>query len=160
MVRSPVVSEFSPVSQAARRLRAGWLVLLPLAALAFGCGQKTDTPAPAVVIRHASQTPCEIQLTDAKVTVLEPTLVQFEVTYRFTHGQPDKYYSCDILFPGTPNHGVRMLESWELKEEGMIRDRIVLTQPGVKSFEIRMSESPSPRDPYKTISNTLGGSVH
>jgi hypothetical protein len=126
-------------------------------ALAPGCGRKADAPAPAPAARHASATPSEVRLSDPEVTLLEPTLVQFEVKYRFTRGRPDKYYSCDISFPGTPNHGVRMMEGWELKAEGVIRDKIMLSRPGAKVFEIYMSESPSPRESYKKISNVVSG---
>jgi hypothetical protein len=133
--------------------------LFPLVVLAPGCGRKADAPAPAPVARHASGTPSEVQLSDPDVTLLEPTLVQFEVKYRFTQGRPDKYYSCEVSFPGTPNHGVRMMEGWELKTEGVIRDKIMLSQPGAKSFAIHLSESPSPRERYKKISNVVSGQV-
>jgi hypothetical protein len=113
-----------------------------------------------VVVPHVSPTPGEIELLDPKVTVLdEPTLVQFEVKYRFTKGKPDKYYSCDISFPGTPNHGVKMMDSWELKPEGVIRDKLMLKKPGAKSFEMYMSETPSPQEGYKKISNVVSGPV-
>jgi hypothetical protein len=98
-------------------------------------------------------------LSDPEVTLLEPTLVQFEVKYRFTQGRPDKYYSCEVSFPGTPNHGVKMMEGWELKAEGVIRDKVMLSRPGAKSFEIYLSESPSPRESYKKISNVVSGRV-
>jgi hypothetical protein len=130
--------------------------------LASGCGQKTAAPAPAVQQtppQPASQTPGEIELSDPKVSLLEPALIQFEVKYRFTQGKPDKYYSCDVLFPGTPNHGVKMIESWELKPEGVIQDKIMLSQPGAKSFEIHMSEAPTPRDRYQKISNVVSGPI-
>jgi hypothetical protein len=104
-------------------------------------------------------TPSAVQLTDAKVVLLEPTVVHFEVRYRFTQGQPDKYYACDIAFPGTANHGVRLLEGWELKAEGLIQDNVQLSQPDVKTFEISMSESSSPRETYRKISNVVRGSI-
>jgi hypothetical protein len=98
-------------------------------------------------------------LSDAKVTLLEPTLVQFEVKYRFTEGRPDQYYACDLFFPDTPNHAVKRMDSWELKTEGVIRDKIVLSKPPVKSFEMSLSEGPSPRERYVKISNVLSGPV-
>ncbi len=101
----------------------------------------------------------EIQLSDPKVTLVGSGIIQFEVKYCFTQGKPNKYYSCDISFPGTTNHGVKLMESWELKAEGVIRDKIMLSQPGAKSFEIHVSESPSPREPYRRISNVVNGSV-
>ena len=101
-----------------------------------------------------------MELSDPTVTLLEPTLVQVEVRYRFTKGQPDKYYACEVSFPGTPNHGVKMMESWELKPEGVIRDKFQLRQPGAKSFEIYLAETPSPQQsPYKKISNVVSGTI-
>jgi hypothetical protein len=130
-----------------------------LVGLAPGCDHKADSPAPAVVAKQAPSTPGQIELSDAKVTLVEPMLAQFEVKYRFTRGQPDRYYACDISFPGTANHGVRQMEAWELKPEGVIRDAVVLSQPGVKSFAIHMSESVSPRERYKKISNVVSGPI-
>jgi hypothetical protein len=100
-----------------------------------------------------------IELSDPKVTLLEPTRVQFEVNYRFTQGQPDQWYMCDILFPGTPNHGVRMMQGWELKTAGVIQDQIMLSQPGATSFEISISESPSKQGPFRKVSNVASGSI-
>jgi hypothetical protein len=154
------------VSPSTRRFSSPGFALLALAFLVLGCTQKTEIPAPvtqtetpAAVAPRPAQTPGEIELSDPKVTLLEPKLVQFEVAYRFTKGQPDKYYSCDISFPDTPNYGVKRMQNWELKPEGVIRDKIVLTQPGVKSFKIHMSESLSPRETYKKNSNEVGGPV-
>jgi hypothetical protein len=112
-----------------------------------------------VVTEEVSQEPGEIELSDPRVTLVKPTLVQFEVKYRFTRGKPDKYYACDVFFPGTPNHGVRMLDGWELKAEGVIKDGIVISKPPVKSFEIHMSEAPTPRDRYQKISNVVSGPI-
>jgi hypothetical protein len=127
--------------------------------LASGCSQKTVAPAPAPVVQEASDTPNAIELSDPKVSLVEPTLVQFEVKYRFTQGKPNKYYSCDVSFPETSNHGVKMMDSWELKGEGVIKDRIELKEPPVKSFEIHVSEAPTPRDRYQKISNVVSGPV-
>jgi hypothetical protein len=125
--------------------------------VALGCGQQNAPPSPHAPV---SQEPGEIELSDPQVTLLEPTIIQFEVKYRFTKGRPDKYYSCEISFPDTPeNHRVKFMENWELKDEGTIRDRLQLSKPGVKSFEIHMSESLSPRTTYKKISNTVSGPV-
>lgn len=148
------------MSPPTRRLCTPCLAFFPLVVLASGCGQRGAPSAPPSLARHASQTPSEVELSDPKVTLLEPKLVQVEVRYRFTKGEPDKYYSCEVSFPGTPSHGVKMMESWELKPEGVIRDKFQLQQPGAKSFEIYMSETPSPQQaPYKKISNVVSGTI-
>jgi hypothetical protein len=135
--------------------------LVPLAVLASACAQKNGVSAPPTqqAPRQASETPSEVLLFDPKVTFVEPNIIQFEVKYRFTKGQPDKYYACDVSFPGTENHGVRLMESWELKTEGMIKDGIVLSKPPVKSFAIQVSEAPSPMERYQKISNVVSGPV-
>ena len=106
-----------------------------------------------------STEPGEINLSDPKVTLADPNTVRFEVNYRFTKGTPDKYYLCEIAFPGTPNHGAKPMESWELKSEGVIKDGVVLSKPPVRTFEIRVSEADSPQNGYKKISNVVRGPV-
>jgi hypothetical protein len=116
-------------------------------------------PTPVIAVEPVSTTPGDIELSDAKATLVDGKVVQFEVRYRFSKGKPDKYYSCDVSFPGTPNHGVRMMSSWELKTEGVLKDGIVLSKPPVTSFEIHMSEAVSPQDGYNKISNVVSGKV-
>jgi hypothetical protein len=127
--------------------------------LASGCGQKTSAPAPDLIVQHVEQTPGEIELSEPKAIFVEPDIVQIEVKYRFTKGQPDKYYSCDVTFPGTTNRGVKPMMSWELKSEGVIRDKFQLSKSGAKTFEISMSETDSPQHGYKKISNVVSGPI-
>jgi hypothetical protein len=138
--------------------------LLAIAALSLGvasCERETTTPAAidAKVVEPLSKEPGEIELTAATVTFSEPNIARFEVHYRFTKGKPNKYYLCEVSFPGTPNHGAKPMERWELKPEGTIRDGIVLSKLPVTKFEIRISEAYSPQDGYKKISNVLAGPV-
>ncbi|MCI0376206.1 MAG: hypothetical protein L0215_01235 [Gemmataceae bacterium] len=137
------------------------LLLALLMALFMGCGQEPAPPGTAVVQtnRPVSTEPGQIQLSNPKVTLAEPNMVQFEVNYRFTKGKPEKYYLCEISFPGTQNHAVKPMDSRELKPEGVIKDGIVLFKPPVKTFEIRVSEADSPQNGYKIISNVIGGPV-
>ncbi len=147
----------SPLS---RRPGAGYVVFCLFVALVPACREKPERSAPPVVARVAPSTPGEIELSDPMVTLSAPKRVQFEVKYRFTRGQPDRYYACDISFPGTPNHGVRLIEAWELKPEGgVIRDTVELSHPGAKTFAIQMSESLSPREVYKKNSNLVSGPI-
>jgi hypothetical protein len=140
---------------------AGGLLLVPLAVLFTGCGQRAAAPGTAAVqtAQPVSTEPGEIALSDPKVTLAAPDTVRFEVRYRFTKGKPDKYYLCEISFPGTANHGAKPMESWELKSEGVIKDGIVLSKPPVQTFEVRVSEADSPQDGYKQISNVVSGPV-
>ena len=124
------------------------------------CGRTAKTPSPVQVVADDEPVvPSEVELSAAKVTLHEPDIVGFEVKYRFTKGRPHQHYSCDISFPGSANQGVRLMESWELKGEGVIRDKVMLSKPGVKTFEIRMTEASSAQAPYKTISNVVTGPV-
>jgi len=149
------------VSESTRRLGAGCLVLVALVVLVSGCGRKAAAPPPfdLQASLEESDGPNEVELSDPKVTLVEPTLVQFEVKYRFTQGRPNQYHACDISFPGTPNHAVKMMDTWELKAEGVIKDGVVLSKPPVRTFEIRVSEADSPQNGYKKISNVVRGPV-
>jgi hypothetical protein len=51
------------------------------------------------------------------------------------------------------------MEKWELKSEGIIRDGIRLPNPPVTTFQIQVSESSSPQDGYRKISNLVTGDV-
>jgi hypothetical protein len=142
------------------RRPSGRLLLVPFAVLVLGCGQQGATQNTVVVTAEpVSAEPGAIELSDPKVTFTEPNLVQFEVRYRFTKGKPVKHYLCEVTFPGTPNAGTKPIEGWELKSEGVIKDGIVLSQPPVTTFEIRMSEADSPDEGYKPISNVVSGPV-
>ena len=150
---------FAPIRRRlAHGLAAALCTLLP-----SGCGtakvEPSPAPAPARDTTPVSTEPGEIELSGAKVTLKESNRIEFEVQYRFTKGKPDKYYMCDVSFPGTTNHAAKPMESWELKSEGVIRDGIRLSNLPVQAFEIRVSEANSPQDGYKVISNTVKGSV-
>src|SRR5438067_386139 len=120
----------------AKRVAVG--SLFAAAALVFsGCGQPTRAPLATVAqAAPVSTEPGEIELSEPKVTFTPPNRVRFEVHYRFTKGKPDKYYLCEVSFPGTTNHAAKPMESWELKSEGVIRDGIILSKPPVEQFEI------------------------
>ena len=149
-----------------RRSIIGQLVGL-LAILLMGCGQRAAEPGtpgapgddPSRVTAPGSTEPGGIELSEPKVIFTKPDMIQFEVRYRFTKGKPDKYYMCDVSFPGTPNHAAKPMESWELKSEGVIKDGVVLSKPPVRTFEIRLSEADSPQDGYKKMSNVVRGPV-
>jgi hypothetical protein len=153
--------------QSTLRTCAGGVALFLLAVLASGCGQKPESPAQVAQQAPGAKNegPSEVELSDPKVSLREPAakdeqaIVMFEVKYRFTKGGPHRYYSCDISFPGTPNHGTKNMQGWELKAEGVIKDGIELRQRPVTYFEIYVSEAPSPQGPYKRISNVVKGSM-
>jgi len=137
--------------------------------LLFG-GCPDQPPAPArvgpgtaaenvVTTKVVSTEPGQIELSQPRATFSPPNLVRFEVKYRFTQGQPSKYYLCEVTFPGTENLGARPMYSYDLKADGVIQDGIILAKPPVEKFEIRVSEADSPQDGYKLISNVVSGTV-
>jgi hypothetical protein len=145
------------MSQSTRQFGAAWLVFFPYLVLAAGCGQTPvaqQTPLP-----KGPAEPGEVKLSNPKATYRDPTTVMFEVKYRFTKGRPSMYYSLEISFPGHPNHRVKKIESWELQQEGVIKDGVELSEPGAKSFEIYMSEASSPQGGFKKISNVVSGPI-
>ncbi len=151
------------MSRFLRQPCAGCFLLFPLILLVSGCDLKTrpkpGDQLPVIPMQEVSQEPGEIELSDPRVTLREPNTVQFEVKYRFVKGRPDKYYSLDIAFPGTQNHGTKKMSNWELKPEGVIRDGIDLSDPGAKTFEIYMSETTSPQLGYTKNSNVVKGPI-
>jgi hypothetical protein len=144
---------------AASRLTGGLLcVAIPL--LLTACGPSpTARPIAVAPPTPASTEPGQIELSDAKATLAPQNRVRIEVRYRFTQGKPDKYYLCEITFPGTTNVGARPMDSWELKPEGVFKDTVQLNKPPVETFEIRFSEAESPQNGYKMISNVATGKV-
>jgi hypothetical protein len=137
-------------------------VLFALAGCEEAAPVASVSPAPQAVVQTTEIVPAgpgQIELTDPKVTLEPPNLVRFQVQYKFTQGGPSKHYRCEISFPGTANQGVKQMESWELKPEGIIRDGIVLQTPPVEKFEIRVWEADSPQDGFHLISNVASGKV-
>lgn len=124
--------------------------------------QTTAAAAPATPAdddTQATAEPSQIELTDPRVALGESNLVSFAVKYRFTQGKPNKYYMCEISFPGTSNQGNKQMDSWELKSEGTIKDGIILSKPPVEKFSIRVLEADSPQNGYHPISNIVSGQV-
>ena len=143
------------------------LVAILLAA-PVGCENKSPQPParpaapPAATVPDASSEPRErgaVELVDAKATLDELNVANFEIQYRFTAGAPTKFYLCNIAFPGTEQWGVKPLESYEMSPQGVIRTGIEVGKQPVREFEITLSEADSPDQGYHLISNTLRGRV-
>lgn len=144
---------------AASRLTGG-LLCVAISLLITACSQQpTARPIAVAQPTPVSTEPGQVELSDAKATLAPQNRVRIEVRYRFTKGKPDKYYLCEITFPGTTNVGARPLDSWELKPEGVFQDVVQLNKPPVETFEIRFSEAESPQNGYKMISNVAAGKV-
>ena len=143
----------------ASRLTGG-LLCVAISLLIMACSQQPTAPPIAVAQpTPVSTEPGQVELSDATATLAAQNRVRIEVRYRFTQGKPDKYYLCEITFPGTTNVGARPMDSWELKPAGVFKDTVQLNKPPVETFEIRFSEAESPQNGYKMISNVAAGKV-
>jgi hypothetical protein len=143
-----------------RRTAGGLFLVLPVALFAACSKQPPPPPVAAVATdQPVSTEPGEVELSDPRATFEEPNLVRVEVRYRFTKGQPDKYYMVDVAFPGTKNHGTKPMMGSSMSSEGVIKDTFELFAGPATKFEIRMSEANAPRDGYKPISNVVSGPV-
>lgn len=102
-----------------------------------------------------------IELSESSVRFESPNLIRFDVHYTFVEGRPNRYYLCEIVFPGTSHFGKKYMEKWELEKKGTIKSGIELPdlEPMVSEFEIKMSEANSPDAGFKPISNVLTGKV-
>lgn len=130
-------------------------------ALIFGCSEgrsPRDSP-PTVAVDTGPYKPCEVNLSDGKVTIPEPGVAKFEVKYKFIKGKPARYYSCDISFPGTQARAMKRMEAWQLKDEGIIVDRLAVPKEGVGNFEIVFAEAPTGMASYAPVSNIFKGKV-
>lgn len=140
--------------------------------LVAGCDSKPPAPA-EVPTKPAAETPSKptitavvdpgppgvVELIGAKAHLDQDGFVRFEVNYRFTSGSPTRHYMLDITFPDTKNRGVKPMQSWEVKPEGIIKTRIQVSDPPVKQYSMNFSEADSPQQGYKVISNTLTGEI-
>lgn len=129
----------------------------------FGCSDtrpsRVNIPTVAVDDGGGLYEPCEVALSEGKVTIPEPGVAQFVVKYKFNKAKPARFYSCDISFPGSQARAVKRMEAWQLRDEGIIVDRLAVPKEGVGNFEIVFMEAPSGMAAYKPVSNVLKGMV-
>ncbi|MDZ4683546.1 MAG: hypothetical protein SH850_00560 [Planctomycetaceae bacterium] len=149
------------------RIRGCGLGFFLLLAGASGCTPSptapvpAETPAPAATTSTVIETaePGVVELTNATAKYGDDNIVRFEIAYKFTSGAPVKHYQCDILFPGTNNRGIKPMDAWEVKPEGVIKTGIEVADDTVRDFSITFAEADSPDRGYKVISNTLTGVI-
>jgi hypothetical protein len=146
------------------RFFRSWGLWLLVACLAAGCDRapapQSQAPATPVITAVATAAPPGVvELISATGRLNAENIVRFEVAYRFTSGSPTKNYMCEFAFPGTNDRGVKPLDAWEVKPEGVIQTGIQVSDESVKEYSITFSEADSPDRGYKVISNTLTGEV-
>ena len=140
---------------------------LTVARLAFFCGlslagctnsKSKEIPASTTTITTSVQ--ARVELSEATARIDELHVLRVDVKYRFAEGKPNKFYMCEITFPGTDRNGLKAMEAWELQTSGVIKAGIELQEGEVlKEFKVSFAEANSPDQGYKTISNSIEGIV-
>jgi hypothetical protein len=146
-------------------LTRGWWPLM--FGLLAGCGgdaspsaaPSTESSTPTIAATAEAAPPGVVELTSAKAKFDADMIVRFEIAYKFTSGSPVKNYLCEITFPGTDDRGIKPMDPWEVKPEGVIKTGIQVSSAAVKEFSITFAEADSPDRGYKVISNTLTGTI-
>ncbi|MFO0940615.1 MAG: hypothetical protein U0930_07600 [Pirellulales bacterium] len=128
----------------------------------IGCdASPRSAPAPAqttsaIVVPYA---PAEVKLGEIKATFEAPDVVTLKIPYLFTVGKPVAYYKCEVSFPESKQGGVKMMEAWELQEEGTIKTGFNVTTPPGATVEVVLSEAERPDKGYKPISERASSSI-
>jgi hypothetical protein len=143
------------------------MMLLSLMVCQTGCNKKAKEEKPSgptvpKAPEKADGPAISIELKDPKVTLLAPTLLRFEVNYRFLQGvpKPESWYACEVHLKGAQEGvGMKQMQGKELKADGLIWEDVMLFKPGAKSFEMHMSEAPGKGGPYRKVSNVVSGQV-
>ena len=68
-------------------------------------------------------------------------------------------YQCRIEFPNEKSGGIKPMEAWELKQEGVIRTGIPVNGKVVKEFTVAVYEAEAHDKPYHLVSNLVKGEV-
>jgi hypothetical protein len=124
-----------------------------------GCGKETPSvPIVQATITEPAQA-SEIELTDPKARFEAPDVVRLEVAYRFVKGAPRNFYCAEVEFPGTENVGRKFMESWELKDSGVLTSGMVVNASDLTEFTVRITEALLPQDGYSPISNVVTGKI-
>lgn len=143
-------------------MRLLFLMLLSVA-ITGGCkpsGSSHEAPPVEIAAVVTSSEPSQVDLIEATAKLNDVNVVQFEVNYAFSTGRPNKFYLCEIAFPGTEHKGLKAMEAWELKPTGTIKGGVELPEGlQVDKFSVTLSEADSPDRGYTKISNVLDGNV-
>jgi len=154
-----------PVTDESLLVRPTSLLLVSALGLSiFGCGPAkapSSSPPAQTEARVVDVGPTKVELGPAKAAWREPEaeVVKFEIPYQFTSGSPLKVYQCRVTFPDQGAAGVKPMEAWELKQEGVIRTGIPANGQLVKAYKIEFWEAEAPDKAFYLVSNTVTGEV-
>lgn len=126
-----------------------------------GCtGGKSDIEnaksSEAVVLPYA---PAEVELGLPTASFEAPDIVRVEIPYKFVVGTPVANYGCEVRFLDPEFKGLKYMQAWELKSEGVIRDGFVIGTEPKGAFEVVFTEAESPDRGYHPISKVVTGQV-
>jgi hypothetical protein len=153
-----------------RRYSGCILTCLPILGLAFvgaGCGQSNTTQysadQPVAETEPEPPDPPDVVLSDAKMKFRDASkdVVLLELQYSFKKGKPrrSRFYRLVLTYPGTDNDGLLPVHGRQLKPEGGTLKDGWAVPSGVKTFEARLLEAPSPQGPWTKVSEIIGGEI-
>lgn len=125
--------------------------------LVLGCGKKAEPPK-AAQSTEVTHEPGVIEIRKVDVAVSDEQVATFRIHYKFTSGKPNKFYMCNLVFPGNEKKGMKPLDAWEMKPEGNVLTRLEIDD-SINEFTIQFSEADSPDKGYTANSNTFAGKV-
>jgi hypothetical protein len=136
-----------------------WIFLCSLVGLNSGCKQNPEETRGANdnVVEVIPYVPASIEITDVKARYDAPEIAYVQFEYRFTSGHPLAFYQCDIKFPDSGQGGVKEMQAWELKDNGVIKTGFNVTKSPGNTVEITIGEAETPDKGYKVISNKASG---
>lgn len=115
-----------------------------------------SAPATTAVVKEAVPGKIEITAVD---TSLQESAIRFKVQYKFVEGAPTKYYMCTFEFPGTDKKGLKQLDAWEMKPEGVIVAGVDFGAEKLTDFTVRLAEADSPDQGFRDNSNVFSGKL-
>lgn len=116
-----------------------------------------DVESSATVMRPYER--AEVELGEPTATFQAPDIIRVEIPYKFVVGAPVAHYGCEVKFLDPDFTGLKYLQAWELKNEGVIRDGFVIGAEPKGAFEVVFTEAESPDQGYHPISKVVTGQL-
>ena len=141
-------------------MRSLFILFILVCGFAVTACKPNGASAPAAtttaVVKDA--VPGKIEISAVDLTMLEDS-ARFKVHYKFLEGSPSKYYMCTFEFPGTTKKGLKPLDAWEMKPEGVIVAGVELGPEKLTEFTVHLAEADSPDAGYRDNSNVFAGKI-
>ncbi len=146
-----------------RKFRCFWVWPCLVITFSWGCDQPSSPGSKSVEIQSSvvavPYTPAEVKIGTIKAIFESPDIVTLKIPYEFIRGKPVAYYKCEVSFPESQQGGVKMMEAWELHEQGVIKTGFNVSQPPGTSVEVVVSEAERPDKGYNPISEKAVGTI-